>query len=226
MLLQDLVNLKLLRVKKTAPVRKSSCNRLSGIFYIFHSRIFENSAWSINKLIKHGIFHQHCHEVRSMKHVFVQYIKLTFICNTSCSTYFWFFFQKQQVKAISRTAAKAPTPAPTFSQKSTVSQVLVLFSGKGTPLMQCFGSFHTYKVSFQIEIIEHQKMSCLQEKRELFKVEINKLFFGKWARHLFSKRKPKHELGFQSYCQLNCPLDCSCRFKHGGRVSTSLMIPT
>lgn len=50
-----------------------------------------------------------------------------------------------------RTAVKAPTPAPTLSQKSTVSQVLVLFSGKGTPLMQCFGSFHTYKVSFQTE---------------------------------------------------------------------------
>lgn len=52
---------------------------------------------------------------------------------------------------MSRTAVKAPTPAPTLSQKSTVSQVLVLFSGKGTPLMQCFGSFHTYKVSFQTE---------------------------------------------------------------------------
>ena len=52
---------------------------------------------------------------------------------------------------MSRTAVKAPTPAPTFSQKSTVSQVLVIFSGKGTPLMQCFGSFHTYKVSFQAE---------------------------------------------------------------------------
>lgn len=52
---------------------------------------------------------------------------------------------------MSRTAVKAPTPAPTFSQKSTVSQVLVLFSGKGTPLMQCFGSFQTYKVSFQTQ---------------------------------------------------------------------------
>lgn len=121
---------------------------------------------------------------------------------------------------------KAPTPAPTFSQKSTVSQVLVLFSGKGTPLMQCFGSFHTYKVSFQIEITEQQKMSCLLENRELFKVEINKLVFGKWVRHLVSKRQPKQVLDFQSDYQLGCPLDCSCRFKRGKRVSSSLLILT
>lgn len=44
---------------------------------------------------------------------------------------------------------KAPTPAPTFSQKSTVSQVDNFFSGKEIPLMHHFGSFHTYKVSLK-----------------------------------------------------------------------------
>lgn len=67
---------------------------------------------------------------------------------------------------MSRTAVKAPTPAPTLSQKSTVSQVLVFFSGKGTPLMQCFGSFHTYKVSFQTE--NTKKWAVCRKRENLF----------------------------------------------------------
>lgn len=47
---------------------------------------------------------------------------------------------------------KAPTPAPTFSQKSTVSQVDNFFSGKEIPLMHHLGSFHTYKVSLKKKI--------------------------------------------------------------------------
>lgn len=92
-----------------------------------------------------------------------------------------------------RTAVKAPTPAPTFSQKSTVSQVLVFFSGKGTPLMQCFGSFQTYKVSFQTENIkkwavctkrqnsfELKKTRCFETERlDIFPMKANQiLYFG------------------------------------------------
>lgn len=125
---------------------------------------------------------------------------------------------------MSKTAVKAPTPAPTFSQKSTVSQVLVLFSGKGTPLMQCFGSFHTYKVSFQTESIEQTKSKLFvgtirswrkqaSFRLDIFSVKTNQsLYFG------FSDSMCSH------ICLLYCPLDCDCRFRHGKRASSSLLI--
>ena len=57
---------------------------------------------------------------------------------------------------MSSTAMKAPPPTPIFNHRAIASHAVELVSGRDTPLVHSFGSFHMYRVSYRHRVGERE----------------------------------------------------------------------